>query len=108
MSISTSRLSYTDCFDFFDKAIEDDKGARIIMGSFADANFFRMRCHTARKIDRQDNLKIHDKGTKLHGASIYDQVALRIRQDEEDNYWVYAEKTTLDPGKVEGLSELEG
>ncbi len=107
MSISTSRLSYTDCFEFFDKAIEDSKGARIILGSYADANFFRMRCHQARKIDRQDNLKIHDVGTKLHGASLYDQVSLRIKEDSEGQFYVYAEKTELDLGDVEGLSELE-
>ena len=108
MSISTSRLSYQDCIEFMDKAMEDDKGARIIFGIRDNATFFRMRCHTARQINRKDNRLIYSAGDPLYDASMYDKLVFRIREDEDGKFWVYAEKTELDPGTVELLSGLEG
>jgi hypothetical protein len=106
MSISTSRLSYQDCFELMEKAIEDSKGVRVSVGTYDKATFFRMRCHTARQIDRRDNKTIYKEGEKLHGASIYDALTFRIKRDVDDEWWVYAEKTELEAGAVESLSEL--
>jgi hypothetical protein len=107
MSISTSRLSYQDCFTLMEQALEDTKGVRVCMETFDKATFFRMRCHTARQIDRKDNKVIYKEGEKLHGASLYDALTFRIREDEEGKFWVYAEKTELEPGAIESLSDLE-
>ncbi len=107
MSISTSRLSYQDCYEFMDHAMEDDKGARIIFKSRDEATFYRMRCHTARVINRTDNRRIYEIGDPLYDASIYDKLTFRIKEDEDGKFWVYAEKTELDPGAVELLSGLE-
>jgi len=41
-------------------------------------------------------------------ASIYDKLTFRIKEDEDGQFWVYAEKTELEPGSVESLSDLEG
>lgn len=107
MTISTSRLSYQDCFELMEKAVDDLKGVRICIGTLDKATFFRMRCHQARKIDRHDNLTIYQEGDKLHGASVYDVLTFRIREDELGEYWVYAEKTELPEGAVESLSALD-
>jgi hypothetical protein len=90
-----------------EKAIEDPKGVRVWMKTYDSATFFRMRCHQARKIDRQDNLTIYEPGDKLHGASVYDALTFRIRSDVNDEFWVYAEKTELPEGGVESLSDLD-
>ena len=108
MSISTSRLSYQDCYEFMDHAMEDDKGARIIFKSRDEATFYRMRCHTARQINRTDNRRIYEVGDPLFDASIYDKLVFRIKEDQDGQFWVYAEKTELDLEAVEGLSGLEG
>ena len=107
MSISNSRLSYTDCYQLLDQAVEDSLGARVCLGTYEAANFFRMRCHQARAINRRDNQEMYELGDPKHGASVYDQVVLRLKEDEEGAFWVYAEKSTLDPGEIESLSELE-
>lgn len=107
MSISTSRLSYADCYELMDRAVADAKGVRIFIGSEDKATHFRMRCHTARQINRRDNEKIYPVGQPMHGASPYDALTFRIREDDEGQYWVYAEKSELDPGDIEPLSEME-
>ena len=108
MSISMSRQSYGDCFDLMEKALEDAKGVRVCLGTGDKATFFRMRCHTARQINRKDNMEIYKAGEPMHGASIYDKLTFRIKEDEDGQFWVYAEKTELEPGSVESLSDLEG
>lgn len=108
MSISTSRLSYQDCYEFMDHAMDDDKGSRIVCGTRDNSTFFRMRCHTARQINRTDNRQIYEAGHPLYNASIYDKLVFRIKEDEDGKFWVYAEKTELDLEAVEGLSGLEG
>src|SRR6266436_3787560 len=69
MSISTSRLSYQDCYEFMDHAMEDDKGARIIFKSRDEATFYRMRCHTARVINRTDNRRIYEIAGQAMGET---------------------------------------
>ena len=108
MSISTSRLSYQDCYEFMDHAMDDNKGSRIASGTKDNATFFRMRCHTARQINRTDNKRIYERGHPLYDASIYDKLVFRIKEDEDGQFWVYAEKTELDLESVEGLSGLGG
>ena len=106
MSISNSRLSYSDCYELLDGAIADSKGARVWVGTHADATFFRMRVHQARTINRKDNQEIYEPGDPLYGSSVYDKVVIRLKEDEVGEWWVYAEKMALEPGAVEALSEL--
>ena len=88
----------------FDEALAGKHGARCIVGSYTKANFFRMRMHQARAIDRKDNMELYpDPGEALHGRSLYDQLMLQLREDVEGHWWVYAVKTELDPGRIERL-----
>lgn len=108
MSLSTSRLSYDDAFEFFERALTDPKGVRACFGQDEGAaTHYRMRCHVARNIDRQENEKIYDKGAPLHGRSVYDVLTLRVVQDDDlGEWWVYATRNVA-PAVIESLSELE-
>lgn len=102
MPLSNSRLSYQDCFNIFDAALEDERGVRIQCSDQDKATFLRMRMHNARKIDRKDNAEIYPEGEPMHGQSIYDKLAIRIRH-VEGKVWLYVEQIALE-GKIEGLS----
>lgn len=107
MSLSTSLPSYADCLDFFERVVDDPKGGRVFIGSFEDAHHFRMRCNQARKLHRAQNARIHEQGSKMWGVSEYDPLCLRIKQDTDGGYWVYAERMQIDASQIELLSEID-
>jgi hypothetical protein len=109
MATSTSRLSYDDAFTVMDEAIADPKGARVMFDNHGQATYFKMRLHSARQIDRNDNKQIFAEGEKLYGRSVYDTLVVRVRgPDEDGKWWVYLENVLLNiQGKLERLSDLE-
>lgn len=109
MPTSSSRLSYPDCEAFFDKALDDNVGARLPFNTRGDAYQFRVRCHQFRQICREDNRRIHDRNDALYGRSVYDPITLSILPTEDNSEWfVYARRCTLNESEIESLSELEG
>lgn len=106
MPLPNSRLAYQDCYDLFNQALADDKGIRVAMESEAAAITFRMRMHHARGLDRELNAQVHPKGAPMHGQSVYDPLILRLREDTDDNWWIYIEPNTAQIGEVESLSEV--
>lgn len=112
MPVSSSRLSYRDCFTLFEKALEDTKGARFQVNGgdiYGDAYHFRLRMHQARSIDRKDNRALHpDPGHPLHGRSLLDPLVIQIKgPDTEGKWWIYVKHTEIDVNDIESLSELE-
>lgn len=113
MTLPTSRLAYTDCYNAFDQAVADRKGIRIRMPSQDKAIYYRMRLNQARKIDRRDNCEIYEEGHALHGRSAYDAIVIRLLPEVDDddvptgNWWLYLQKQEIIPGIVESLSEDE-
>jgi len=107
MSLPTSLQSYQDCLDFFEKVVDDPKGGRVWLGTWSNAHYFRLRCNKARQLHREENKKVHEPNTPLYGASEYDPLQLKLKEDMGGEWWVYAERTTLDPSAVELLSELD-
>lgn len=77
------------------------------LASYADAHYFRLRCNQARILHRKENAKVYPEGMPLHGASEYDPLQLKLKEDTEGGWWVYAERTQLDPSAVELLSEMD-
>lgn len=109
MPVSNSRLSYSDCFTLFEKALDDSKGARYQVNgglSRGDAWQFRLRMHNARQIDRKDNKELYEVGTKLHGRSVYDPLLIQIKPDIEGLWWIYVVHTEIDGNDIELLSEV--
>lgn len=106
MAISNSHLSYSDCYEVMEKAIADRTGIRIHLDSEASATFFRMRCHQARKIDRERNMRLFAKDHPMHAVSIYDPLVLRIKTINDACY-MYLERTDITVSNIESLSEIE-
>lgn len=95
MSISTSRASYLDCYQYFDQALEEERGIRIRVQSYDYATHLRQRLHMARKIKRQDNTEIYpDPDHPMHGACPYDILVVKIKT-EERGVFVLIEKVVL-------------
>ena len=107
MPLPSSLQSYGDCLDFFEKVVDDPKGGRVFLGDYSSAHYFRLRCNQARKLHREENKKIHPENTPLYGSSEYDRLQLKLREDTNGNWYVYAERSQLDPDSVELLSEME-
>jgi hypothetical protein len=106
MVTSTSRLAYGDCFDLMDKAIADPKGIKIKFAKQEDAWHFRIRLHTARKIDRLDNQITYPETHAMHGKSPYDALTMRIRNQKGD-WWLRLERIDAREFEIESLSEPE-
>lgn len=107
MSLPISKGAYHDCIEVFDKAIEDPHGVRVRLPDYSSANYFRMRMHMARKLNREENEETYpDPGHPLHGASPYDKLAVRLIELEGINY-VYVERHGISLELVEALSEVQ-
>src|SRR5215831_4905652 len=107
MGTSNSRLAFSDCYELMEKAMEDPKGIRIKFATEQDAWLYRLRLHSARKIDRRDNMDNYEVGHGMHGKSIYDTLIMRLRQVKGDSgaWWLNIEKLTIDGLEIESLSE---
>lgn len=103
MSLSNSRLSYSDCFKLLDQALEESRGIRVQVPNIESANYLRMRIHHARSIDRSDNKHTYeDPQHPLHGRSVYDELIVRI-EESGDRGWVYLDKQKVEIGIVEPI-----
>jgi hypothetical protein len=105
MAISNSRFSYGDCYDLMDKALADQKGIRIKFTSWGDALHFRLRLHTARRIDRKDNLDIYPSEHAMHGKSPYDPLIMRIKSTADGTTWLRLEKVDAREFTIESLAD---
>lgn len=106
MVASNSRLSYGDCFELMDKAIADQKGIRIKFATQEEAWHFRIRLHTARRIDRTDNMDVYALGHPMYGRSVYDPLTMRIKE-RSDGIWLRLEKVDAREFEVASLAEDE-
>jgi len=104
MVASNSRFSYSDCFQLMDQAIADEKGIRIKFATREEAWHFRIRLHTARRIDRTDNLETYGLGHPMHGKSAYDPLTMRIREMADGSIWLRLEKVDAREFEVASLS----
>ena len=105
MVTSSSRLAYDDCFEILSRALEDKHGARVHCQSRGEAFHLRTRLHSARQIDRRDNIHVYDESDPLHGRSAYDTLVVRIKELDGQHY-VYVEKSGGDM-VIESLSEVK-
>jgi hypothetical protein len=112
MTISDSPLSYKDCYDAMERALEDAKGIRLRVNRVQDAYHLRMRLNQARAINRKENRRTYDPEHHLYGRSIYDRLMFKIKErttrDGSPRVYVYLERISdLKPDMVEALSEVE-
>ena len=108
MSAPTSRLSYSDCFEYLQLASEDPKGVRLRLPTYEAANFLRMRIHQARKLDREANSETYPTDHQMHGQSTYDQLQVRITTEPDSAVYLYITSRRADIiGEIEFFSTKE-
>jgi hypothetical protein len=105
MVTSTSRLAFSDCYELMEKAINDPKGIKVKFARDEDAWHFRVRLHTARRIDRMDNIQLFPEGHMMHGKSPYDQLVMRIKENGEGGFWLRLERISIDHLEIESLAD---
>ena len=108
MALPDNISAYDDCFDLFDRACADPKGARALIGSFEQAKRYQMRMNTARALQRKESKRIYKPDELAYGKSEYDYLKVTTRFDNEEQWWVYVEPHREDVLLVQGLSELDG
>lgn len=91
MSLPTTIASYEDCFDLFARAINQPKGSRALLGDYGSAKHFQSRMQMARKLQRDETCRMYDAGAPQYNKSEFDKLVVRIKQDADDQYWVYVE-----------------
>lgn len=104
MSVSTSQAAYNDCYEVLDQAISDQKGIRVRMETYDKAIYFRLRCHTARRLNREFNSRAFPPDDPKHSTSQYDNLTLRIKTHGE-NVYLYFERNDALVLEVESLSD---
>lgn len=106
MTMSNSRLSYTAEYDLMKRAVEAKTGVRTPFDSRAAAYTYRLRLNRARQLERRLNREAFPEGTKMHGASIYDELVFTVEVSdpgtESELFWVYLKKAFV-PEHVEEL-----
>ena len=103
--MSNSRLSYGDCFEIMDAALEEKRGKRIPFDNYGQVVHFRLRMHHARAIDRADNKLIFDDPSHpMHGRSLYDKLVMRVKPIN-NRYYLYVEKIEWQNLVVESLED---
>lgn len=108
MTASNSRLSYTDCFELLDKALEEEEGIRIRVKDFGDARNLQMRIHKARVIERGENAATYPEGAPLHGRSVYDELKVQIRNINNTIFlYIRSVNCIAKDYKIESLSQVQ-
>ena len=104
MTLPNALLAYSDCLEVFDRALADEKGIRVPMSDQQAARRFQARLHQARTLDRDKNRQTYEPGMKMYGASVYDELVVRIVRSSGKHY-VYVEQVNV-PGGIESLSDV--
>lgn len=106
MSLPTHIDAYDDCLDYFQQALDDTHGLRLRFADYGQANIFTLRMHQARALQRQLHRRLYDANDPRYGRSEYDKLMVRQpRQDTEDMWWVYIERSNSRVVSVETLSQ---
>lgn len=104
MAFNQSPLAFDDLKPHFDRALEAEKGIKIVCDSFAQATILRARFNYYRKLDRQANTKVYEADHPLYGKSLYDKLILRVpKKGTVDSHCLYIEKRVPTDWKVEDL-----
>lgn len=83
MPTSSSRFSYSDCLEIFDRALASERGVRLRFPDKGAARQYRMRLNKARSLHREDNAETYDAEHPLHGRSEYDIFIIKVKQNGE-------------------------
>ena len=105
MSLPNSLLSYQDCLDVFERAVETPEGIRVRFSSSDDATHFRMRLHQCRRLQREQNAETYEEGHPMCGKSLFDGLTCTLRNLKSGSY-VYLRHMTIHEAQIESLAEV--
>ena len=106
MPLSPQIAAYNDCFDLFEKALDDKVGARALFESWSAAFVFRNRMNYFRKLQRDQNKRVYERNDPQWNTSEFDCLIVRIKESV-DGWWVYVERNGGEIQVIESLSEEE-
>lgn len=90
MSLPTQPAAYTDCYDLFQRAIDNPLGVRTPFPTENAAKFFQLRMHQARKLLREQNCRIYPSTSALYDTSEFDSLQVQVRgPDGAGEHWIY-------------------
>lgn len=101
MSAPTNRAAYGSYFDLLDRALDTEAGIRIECSSQGEAYQYRVKLHSARKIDRKLNRESRSPDDPFFGTSDYDKLIVRT-QTIDGRWWIYIEPVAI-PNNIEEL-----
>ena len=105
MALSDQTSAYSDCYDFFDRAIRSGRGIRILVPSEKDASFLRFRLNQSRVLQRRESTRVYQRTDPQYGKCEFDKfrVTTRPPADGETGFWVYIEEWSAETLDVEEL-----
>jgi hypothetical protein len=107
VSLPHQIAAYEDCFEIFDAALADPKGARACPITREKAYHLRMRMNMARYLHRRESMRMYPVEDQRHGKSEYDKLKTTIKEDTSGEWWVYVERWGGDIAVIEPLTEVE-
>lgn len=107
MTLSAQISAYEDCLALFERALNDKLGARACLGTRDRARIFVMRMHQARQLERDEAKKQFPKDDPRWGKSEFDVLRVTMREDTENDWWVYLDRPGAEILAIDSLSELE-
>ena len=81
MPTSSSRFTYADCLDVFDRALASPRGVRLRFPDEGEARQYCMRLNKARRLHRIDNAETYETDHPLHGRSEYDIFIVKVKRN---------------------------
>ncbi len=82
MPPNNSSAQTEDLRAHLDRALEAEKGIRILIGDKSAATHLRHRFYSFRTADRKSSLDIFPEGDARRGKSVYDGLVVNITKDD--------------------------
>lgn len=107
MSLTDQRAAYTDCYDFYQAAVDSPNGAgvRHPFPTENEARFFALRMNKARSIQRRDSRRIYPTNSPLYDTSEFDHLQVIVRPDTAGEWWAIVKPHAVDLSAIETLAE---
>jgi hypothetical protein len=86
--LSKSLLSYKDCRDLCERAMQAPKGIKVRPGEAMSAKTLRTRLYHFRKMERDYNRRIYQPGDPLYDQCTYDELMFKLDDHDPTTLWI--------------------
>lgn len=84
MPMTSSPEAFADVRDYLDRALDTERGVRVVCETAGGAVNLRQRLYRWRAIDRKQNAELYPKGDVMHGRSVYDALIVVLEDVNVD------------------------